>query len=61
LGCGSSMDALRIEGSHLQKVWDRRRQLLNILKNEPLDAKDRQLIKDLLNDMQNAIHDFQNK
>ena len=61
LGNGSSMDALRIEGTHLQKLFDRQTQLLNILREENLNARDTQITKDLLNDIQNAITEHYSK
>ncbi len=55
IGNGSSMDALRREGTHLIKVLGRRRQLLKIRPDALLNPKDRQLIKEILIDMQDAL------
>jgi RHS repeat-associated protein len=55
LGNGSSMDALRIEGSHLQKVLDRRKSLMRILRQENLTANERKIVKDVLIDIQDAL------
>ena len=48
LGNGSSMDAIRIEGSHVEKVLGRRTQLMRILDRENLNAADKQIVKDVL-------------
>jgi hypothetical protein len=61
LGSGSSMDALRIEGSHLKKLFDRQSQLRNIVREEQLNPQDRQIVKDILNDIQNAITEHYSK
>ena len=55
LGSGSSMDAIRIEGSHVTKVLERRTQLTRILNEESLNTTDRQIVKHLLIDMQDAL------
>jgi hypothetical protein len=55
LGSGSSMDALRIEGSHLEKVLGRRTQLQRIVNEETLNATERKIARDLLIDIQDAL------
>jgi hypothetical protein len=41
------MDAVRIEGSHIEKVLGRRTQLQRILREENLDPSDRQIFENL--------------
>jgi RHS repeat-associated protein len=55
LGNGSSMDALRIEGSHLIKVLGRRTQLMRIRSGEVLNSADRQILRGILIDIQDAL------
>lgn len=55
LGSGSSMDAFRIEGSHAQKLIDYRKNLTTILRNEPLSNSEKQIVKEILIDIQNAL------
>jgi RHS repeat-associated protein len=55
IGSGSSMDAVRAEGSHVQKVIDRRTQLQSIRNHEALGPTDRQILRDLLIDIQDAL------
>lgn len=66
LGNGSAMDAFRIEGSHLNKIMERRTQLQRMLdgvgkKGRPgrggpaLEGSDRGLAQELLRDIDAAL------
>ncbi len=55
---GSSMDALRANGSHLIKVQGRQKQLLSILKEETLNATDKRIVRDLLLDIDDALRSY---
>jgi len=55
LGDGSSMDALRIEGSHLTKILGRRTQLMRMRTGAGLNATDRQIVREILINMQSAL------
>jgi RHS repeat-associated protein len=55
IGDGSSMDALRAEGSHLTKVLTRRTQLMRIRDGAALNSTDRQLARELLINIQEAL------
>jgi RHS repeat-associated protein len=64
VGTGSSMDAFRFEQStgqllsrtgHGQKLLDRRAQLQRLLDDTSLSASDKQLVKDVLIDIQGAL------
>jgi hypothetical protein len=64
VGSGSSMDAYRFEQAtgqllsptgHGQKLFDRRTQLQKLLHDPNLSPSDRQITKDLLIDIQNAL------
>jgi|GEM_PF-6520768 len=49
------MDAFRIEGSHAQKLLERRTQLQRLYRDPKLGEGDRALVRDLLTDIQNAL------
>jgi hypothetical protein len=55
LGSGSSMDAFRREGSHAQKLFERRTQLQDLLRDPKLGQADRTIVRELLTDIQKAL------
>jgi len=64
IGSGSSMDAVRFEKAtgqllsptgHIQKLLDRRTQLMKLLSDPKLSANDRAIVKRLLIDIQDAL------
>ena len=55
IGSGSSADAFRADGSHMQKLQDSIRGLENVLKNPNLSQTDREIANYLINDMKNAL------
>ena len=66
-GDGSSMDAYRYERAtkqllspkgHCQKLLDRRKQLQKLLRDPNLSPSDRQIVKDLLINIQNALSGY---
>ncbi len=66
-GDGSSMDAYRFEQAtkqllsktgHCQKLLDRRKQLQKLLRDPNLSPSDRQIVKDLLINIQNALSGY---
>ena len=67
VGNGSSMDAYRYERAtgkllspkgHCQKLLDRRNQLQKMVRDANLSPSDRQIVKDLLIDIQNALSGY---
>jgi RHS repeat-associated protein len=67
VGDGSSMDAYRFERAtkqllsktgHCQKLMDRRKQLQKLLRDPNLSPSDRQIVKDLLINIQNALSGY---
>lgn len=55
LGNGSSMDAFRIEGSHLLKLLQRRANIMKWIRDAELGAGDRSIVRTILIDIQNAL------
>jgi RHS repeat-associated protein len=55
IGNGSSMDAFRADGSHKQKLLDRRKELLGMYRDPALSPRDKGVVKELLIDIQNSL------
>lgn len=55
IGNGSSMDAYRDDGSHGRKLVERRKQLQRIYRDPNLSPSDKQLVKRLMMDIQDAL------
>jgi RHS repeat-associated protein len=55
IGNGSSMDAYRADGSHLQKLMERRTQLERLSRDPVLSSSDKQVVHELLDVINNAL------
>jgi hypothetical protein len=55
IGSGSSADKFRRDGSHLKKLHERKTQLERLARDSKLNAADRGIVQELLEDISNAL------
>ncbi|MEW6141997.1 MAG: RHS repeat-associated core domain-containing protein [Chloroflexota bacterium] len=55
IGDGGTADIIRQEGTHIQKGFDRLAQLKDILRTEKLDPNDLKVVKELIDDLEDAL------